>query len=95
MELSLSFSRLHEEIEDFYQWIMPTPEEHHMRMGVVRRIEECIQVRNGVHVWTGSGFRCWIVVGKVPYPLCITSYYCRKVPFRYLRYGTVEGYGTR
>jgi hypothetical protein len=50
MELSLSFSRLHEEIEDFYQWIMPTPEEHHMRMGVVRRIEECIQVRNGVHV---------------------------------------------
>jgi hypothetical protein len=47
MELSLSFSRLHEEIEDFYQWIMPTPEEHHMRMGVVRRIEECIQVRDG------------------------------------------------
>jgi DNA polymerase sigma len=35
---------LHEEIEDFYQWIMPTPEEHNMRMGVVRRIEECIQV---------------------------------------------------
>ncbi len=50
MELSLSFSRLHEEIEDFYQWIMPTPEEHHMRMGVVRRIEECIQVRDGFHV---------------------------------------------
>jgi len=34
---------LHQEIDDFYQWIMPTPEEHYMRLGVVRRIEECIQ----------------------------------------------------
>jgi len=34
---------LHQEIDDFYQWIMPTEEEHYMRMGVVHRIEECIQ----------------------------------------------------
>ena len=36
-------SRLHQEIDDFYQWIMPTPEEHYMRLDVVHRIEECIQ----------------------------------------------------
>ena len=35
--------RLHQEIDDFYQWIMPTPEEHYMRLDVVHRIEECIQ----------------------------------------------------
>ena len=35
--------RLHEEIEDFFQWMVPSPEEHHMRAGVVDRIQSCIQ----------------------------------------------------
>lgn len=34
---------LHEEIEDFYQWMVPSPEEHGMRQGVVDKIQRCIQ----------------------------------------------------
>jgi len=34
---------LHEEINDFYQWITPTQEEHYMRLGVVGRIEACVK----------------------------------------------------
>jgi len=34
---------LHEEIEDFFQWMVPSPEEHYMRAGVVDRIQSCIQ----------------------------------------------------
>ena len=36
--------RLHQEINDFFKWMVPTPEEHEMRIGVVQRIEKCIQV---------------------------------------------------
>ncbi len=36
------FSRLHEEIRDFFQYMSPRPEEHHMRDAVVRRIREVI-----------------------------------------------------
>ena len=39
----MKFPRLHEEIEDFFQWMVPSPEEHHMRAGVVDRIQTCIQ----------------------------------------------------
>ncbi len=35
--------RLHEELEDFFQWMIPTPQEHTMRLGVVRRIREAVQ----------------------------------------------------
>ena len=38
---SFSF-RLHEEIEDFFQYMSPTAEEHQIRLEVVRRIEEVI-----------------------------------------------------
>lgn len=34
---------LHEEIEDFYQWMVPSEEEHGMRQGVVDKIQRCIQ----------------------------------------------------
>jgi len=34
---------LHEEIEDFYQWMVPSVEEHGMRQGVVDKIQRCIQ----------------------------------------------------
>jgi len=34
---------LHQEIEDFFQWMVPSPEEHRMRVGVVERIEDCIK----------------------------------------------------
>ena len=43
-------SRLHQEINDFFKWMVPTPEEHEMRIGVVQRIEKCIQVQV---VWVG------------------------------------------
>lgn len=33
---------LHEEIEDFYRYMSPRPEEHQMRVNVVKRIEEVI-----------------------------------------------------
>jgi len=36
---------LHEEIEDFYQWMKPTPHEHYTRLGVVRRISNAILKR--------------------------------------------------
>lgn len=35
---------LHQEIEDFFQWMVPSEEEHRMRVGVVKRIETCIKV---------------------------------------------------
>eukprot|EP00092_Neocalanus_flemingeri_P101775 GFUD01130119.1.p1 GENE.GFUD01130119.1~~GFUD01130119.1.p1 ORF type:complete len:436 (+),score=57.99 GFUD01130119.1:50-1357(+) len=35
---------LHQEIEDFFQWMVPSAEEHRMRVGVVDRIENCIKV---------------------------------------------------
>lgn len=34
--------RLHQEIEDFYQYMTPTPEEHHMRLQVVKNITSII-----------------------------------------------------
>jgi len=34
---------LHQEIEDFFQWMVPSAEEHRMRAGVVDRIESCIK----------------------------------------------------
>lgn len=33
---------LHEEIEDFYNYMCPTPEEHELRVSVVRRIEKVV-----------------------------------------------------
>lgn len=33
---------LHQEIEDFYQYMTPTPEEHSMRLEVVRKIKDII-----------------------------------------------------
>lgn len=41
--LSLSLSRLHEEIKDFYEYISPRPEEEHMRQEVVTRIHRVIK----------------------------------------------------
>ena len=43
--------RLHQEINDFFKWMVPTPEEHEMRIGVVQRIEKCIQVGCGWWRW--------------------------------------------
>ena len=40
----LYYFSLHQEINDFFKWMVPTPEEHEMRIGVVKRIEKCIQV---------------------------------------------------
>ncbi|XP_046386425.1 terminal nucleotidyltransferase 4A-like isoform X2 [Ischnura elegans] len=37
---------LHEEIEDFFQYMSPTPEEHQLRLEVVRRIEKVT-----LHLW--------------------------------------------
>ncbi|XP_077542304.1 terminal nucleotidyltransferase 4B-like isoform X3 [Haemaphysalis longicornis] len=34
--------RLHDEIEDFYRYMQPTPAEHQMRLGVIQRIKEVI-----------------------------------------------------
>ncbi|TRY61346.1 hypothetical protein TCAL_12131 [Tigriopus californicus] len=34
---------LHEEIEDFFQWMTPTPQEHQVRMEVISRIRRVIQ----------------------------------------------------
>ena len=39
---SLFFCRLHEEIKDFFHYMSPRPEEHHMREDVVRRIRDVI-----------------------------------------------------
>ena len=33
---------LHEEIEDFFQYIVPTEEEHEVRLGVIARIRAAI-----------------------------------------------------
>ncbi len=43
LSLSLSLSRLHEEIKDFYEYISPRPEEEHMRQEVVARIHRVIK----------------------------------------------------
>lgn len=37
------FLRLHEEIEDFYQWMIPTVEEHHARLSVVDRVRKSVK----------------------------------------------------
>ncbi len=34
--------RLHEEIEDFFQYMTPTPQEHQVRLAVVHRIIDVI-----------------------------------------------------
>merc|ERR1719219_11073 len=34
---------LHEEIEDFYQWMIPTVEEHHARLSVVDRVRKSVK----------------------------------------------------
>jgi len=36
---------LHEEIEDFYQWMVPTQHEHYTRLGVVYRVRKAILKR--------------------------------------------------
>ena len=36
--LAFSIQRLHEEIEDFFQWMVPTALEHERRIEVVTRI---------------------------------------------------------
>ena len=41
--LTIHVRRLHQEIEDFFQWMVPSAEEHRMRAGVVDRIENCIK----------------------------------------------------
>jgi len=41
--LFLFLSRLHEEIKDFYDYISPRPEEEHMRLEVVARIQRVIK----------------------------------------------------
>lgn len=33
---------LHEEIEDFYQWMVPTSQEHYARLGVVHRVRTAV-----------------------------------------------------
>ena len=38
-----NFFRLHQEINDFFKWMVPTREEHQMRITVVQKIENCIQ----------------------------------------------------
>lgn len=40
--LFLSFARLHEEIEQFYAHMIPTPTEHALRVQVVARIEAIV-----------------------------------------------------
>lgn len=40
--LSLCDFSLHEEIEDFYNYMCPTAEEHELRINVVRRIEKVV-----------------------------------------------------
>ena len=42
---SLEIFRLHEEIEDFYQWMVPTQHEHYTRLGVVYRVRKAILKR--------------------------------------------------
>ena len=37
-----SFCRLHEEIEDFFQFMVPTAEEHATRLAVIGRIRDAI-----------------------------------------------------
>ena len=37
------FYRLHEEIEDFFQWMVPTPLEHEARIDVVGRVRTVIR----------------------------------------------------
>ena len=41
----LKIFRLHEEIEDFYQWMVPTQHEHYTRLGVVYRVRKAILKR--------------------------------------------------
>ena len=41
--ICLIFFRLHEEIEDFYQWMIPTVEEHHARLSVVDRVRKSVK----------------------------------------------------
>ncbi|XP_021918333.1 non-canonical poly(A) RNA polymerase protein Trf4-1-like isoform X4 [Zootermopsis nevadensis] len=61
---------LHEEIEDFYNYMCPTPEEHELRVSVVRRIEKVVlglwrdakveifgSFRTGLYLPTSSCFR--------------------------------------
>ena len=40
------YFRLHEEINDFFEWMVPNKAEHDMRIRVVEKIEKCIQVKN-------------------------------------------------
>jgi len=40
--LVLCVFSLHEEIEDFYNYMCPTVEEHELRVNVVRRIEKVV-----------------------------------------------------
>ena len=42
--INLMCFRLHQEIDDFFKWMVPTREEHQMRITVVEKIENCIQV---------------------------------------------------
>lgn len=42
LRVKLNFSRLHEEILDFAEYIKPTQEEMLMRQDVVERIRKCV-----------------------------------------------------
>ncbi|KAG8231510.1 hypothetical protein J437_LFUL011548, partial [Ladona fulva] len=49
---------LHEEIEDFYQYMSPTPEEHQLRLDVVRRIKKVtLRLWPEAHVEIFGSFR--------------------------------------
>ena len=40
---SYLFFSLHEEIEDFYQWMVPSIDEHEARLGVVDRVRRAVK----------------------------------------------------
>ena len=39
----ICFFSLHEEIEDFYQWMVPSIDEHEARLGVVDRVRRAVK----------------------------------------------------
>ena len=50
--------RLHEEIEDFYQWMVPTVHEHQARLGVVDRVRRAVlNIYPGCRVEIFGSFR--------------------------------------
>ena len=39
----VTFNRLHEEIEAFVQWMVPTPAEHQLRLNAINRLRAAIK----------------------------------------------------